>query len=47
MADDKKADNKGIDEGKSHAAPLVQSTTTVTPAEADKTSIPNAMDAKA
>jgi hypothetical protein len=42
MADSK----KDIKEGESVLAPTVQSTTDVTPAEADKTSLPNAMDAK-
>ena len=36
----------GIEPGISHSAPAVQSTTEETPAEADKTSMPNAMDAK-
>lgn len=40
------AESKKIEEGESHAAPTVQSTTEATPAEADKTSLPNAMDAK-
>jgi hypothetical protein len=38
------ADSK-IKEGEAIGPPLVQSTTEVTPAEADKESIPNAMDA--
>src|SRR3954466_14933596 len=37
---------KGIKEGEALMAPTVQSTTDVTPAEADKSSLPNAMDAK-
>ncbi len=41
-----KTSHKGIDEGEAVLAPTVQSTTTVTPAEADKTSMPNAMDAE-
>jgi len=36
----------GIDPGNIVASSSVQSTTTRTPAEADKTSLPNAMDAK-
>jgi hypothetical protein len=36
-----------IKEGEAIGPPLVQSTTESTPAEADKESIPNAMDAKA
>ena len=35
-----------IKEGESTAPANVQSTTTATPAEADKSSLPNAMDAK-
>jgi hypothetical protein len=35
-----------IKEGEPAGPPGVQSTTTVTPAEADRTSMPNAMDAK-
>ena len=35
-----------IDEGEAAGPATVQSTTTVTPAEADKSSLPNAMDAK-
>lgn len=38
--------DKGIKEGESAGPPGVQSTTTATPAEADKTSMPNAMDAQ-
>jgi hypothetical protein len=37
---------KGIDPGNVRASAVVQSTTEVTPAEADKSSLPNAMDAK-
>src|SRR5688500_14293916 len=37
---------KGIDAGNIAAAPVVQSTTESTPAEADKSSLPNALDAK-
>ena len=40
------ADSKKIQEGEVNMAPIVQSTTEATPAEADKTSLPNAMDAK-
>jgi len=36
----------GIDPGNIVTSSVVQSTTTRTPAEADKTSLPNAMDAK-
>jgi hypothetical protein len=36
----------GIEPGNLVAAPVVQSTTDKTPAEADKSSLPNAMDAK-
>ena len=36
----------GIDPGNTVTSQAVQSTTTRTPAEADKTSLPNAMDAK-
>lgn len=53
MADQKKDDtkfdptsHKGIDEAESVNVQAVQSTTTVTPSEADKSSLPNAMDAK-
>jgi hypothetical protein len=35
-----------IKEGEVPGVPVVQSTTETTPAEADKTSLPNAMDAK-
>ena len=38
--------DKKIQEGDVVGAPVVQSTTTATPAEADKTSMPNALDAK-
>ena len=37
---------KGIEPGNVAHTPVVQSTTEVTPAEADKSSLPNAMDAK-
>ena len=37
---------KGVDPGNIVTSSVVQSTTKVTPAEADKTSLPNAMDAK-
>jgi len=37
---------KGVDPGNITTSSVVQSTTKVTPAEADKTSLPNAMDAK-
>jgi hypothetical protein len=40
------AESKKIEEGEVNMAPIVQSTTTATPAEADKSSLPNAMDAK-
>lgn len=43
MADSKKSD---IKEAEDMGVPAVQSITTVTPAEADKSSLPNAMDAK-
>ena len=36
----------GIDAGNVKASAVVQSTTTETPAEADESSLPNAMDAK-
>jgi len=36
----------GIDAGNITPTPVVQSTTTETPAEADESSLPNAMDAK-
>jgi hypothetical protein len=36
----------GIDPGNVNESPVVQSTTTETPAEADESSLPNAMDAK-
>jgi hypothetical protein len=41
------AESKKIEEGESHAPPTVQSTTEATPAKADESSLPNAMDAKA
>jgi len=37
---------KGIDAGNVSASAVVQSTTEETPAEADKSSLPNALDAK-
>jgi hypothetical protein len=40
------AESKKIEEGAQSGAQLVQSTTSATPAEADKSSLPNAMDAK-
>lgn len=53
MADEKKDEtkfdptsNKGIDKAESVSVQTVQSVTKVTPAEADKSSLPNAMDAK-
>lgn len=45
MADEKKSDSK-IKDGEVVGVPVVQSTTTATPAEADKSSMPNAQDAK-
>jgi hypothetical protein len=42
-----KTQKKGIDEGELTGVAVVQSTTTETPAEADKTSQPNALDGKA
>jgi hypothetical protein len=38
--------SKGIRESEPGVTPAVQSTTTETPAEADKSSLPNALDAK-
>lgn len=43
MADNK---TKKIEDGEAAGPPTVQSTTTATPAEADKSPLPNAMDAK-
>jgi hypothetical protein len=40
------AESKKIQEGADSGPLLVQSTTSATPAEADKSSLPNAMDAK-
>lgn len=40
------ANAPGIDPGNITASPVVQSTTEETPAEADESSLPNAMDAK-
>lgn len=40
------AADKRLTDGEAVGPPLVQSTTTTTPAEADKTSVPNALDAK-
>jgi hypothetical protein len=46
MAEAKADKSSKISEGEAVGPPVVQSTTEATPAEADKTSMPNAMDAK-
>lgn len=47
MADEKKADRKGIVEGEVHAPPIVQSTTEVVSNEGSKTSVNNKLETEA